>query len=378
MAGVDLSSLSPSQMQVAISTGKAPDGSSISLSDMQKISDELQKSLNGSNKTSDTTYLGLGIEKTLPQVTNTPQSVSRWELGKFADANKDTIFKDPASGKYYIKGSDGKNHEVTSYETATIGAKWTSRGDASAASANKEVTENTCLDNVVSNYNKTRKEGTRELTREDVVACNPEVFGTEAQNKRKVSEDGVANLFQGDKLKLPVVSEEELPPPPPPPPPPEDKGKTEGADPLPDPGAAPKDVKTVHFSNGKIGPNVSNTDLENDNPLFNLADKYSYSTGVTEAATGKVTREMDMQAILSKLEIASGGSKIVTYQQISDLIKKNEDYTKSGYDYKLPDSYKNKAIDLEKLKDSLGFAEVGDFRKGKGAFSMDDCTISTE
>lgn len=63
---MDISSLSPSQMQVAISTGKAPDGSDLSSSDMSQISDALQQALSGSSANTDST-MGLTVEKSKPQ-----------------------------------------------------------------------------------------------------------------------------------------------------------------------------------------------------------------------------------------------------------------------------------------------------------------------
>lgn len=151
------------------------------------------------------------------------------------------------------------------------------------------------------------------------------------------------------------------------------KGETAGSEPLPDPTPVPKKVETVHFSNGQTGPNVASTDLEPDSPLFSLAEKHNYTGGASDG-----TKEMNMQKILSDLSMASGGKNIVTYKQIADFIKKDEDYTKAMYDYKLPDAYKDKAIDIDKLKKLLGFAEAGDSGRGRGAFRMGDCTIPIE
>lgn len=49
---LDISTLSPAQMQTALATGKGPDGSTLSSSDMQKITDAIQQGLNGNSTTS--------------------------------------------------------------------------------------------------------------------------------------------------------------------------------------------------------------------------------------------------------------------------------------------------------------------------------------
>lgn len=161
---------------------------------------------------------GIVYEQTSPELNKdytlytqekgTPQSVSREGLAEYADNHKEQITQD-ANGKYFMKCTDGTEHEIAGFQKAKIGDKWTGWNDAAGRCTNADVTENTCLDNVVSNYNKTRPEGTRALTREDVVACNQEIFGKEGCDKRGKSVDGVANLFVGDELKLPVLANEE-------------------------------------------------------------------------------------------------------------------------------------------------------------------------
>lgn len=176
--------------------------------------DEVSIKLAGSPNPADS-MKGLGIEKKYSQIAaDTPSVESRENLKGYADTHKEKVETDPQTGEMYLIRPNGNKYRISRFDEYEINAKWVSWEDAakkSNSSNNKSIA--TCLDNAVTNYNKTRDDGTRVITREDVVACNAEIFGESGCRKRGTSVDGVANLFQGDKLRLPVIYEQEpLPP----------------------------------------------------------------------------------------------------------------------------------------------------------------------
>lgn len=207
----DYSSLSPSNLSLLQSLFIAGNGGVTGIVSSDSIFG------NPAASTELVSMTGITFEKTIKsknlnnsriytEITDTPESVGRNKLATYADAHKDQITQD-SSGKYFLTTADGTKHQIIGFQEAAIGAPWESFADATKRCENINVTPNTCLDNVVSNYNKTRREGTRELTREDVVACNPEIFGTESSANRGTSCDGIANVVVGDVIKLPVIAE---------------------------------------------------------------------------------------------------------------------------------------------------------------------------
>lgn len=168
----------------------------------------------GNASASISSNIGLVVEKRFIEVTDKPQQGPNNKLREYADGHG-AMFKGP-DGLDYLKGSDDKIYQVMRQEKYEINTQWTSEADAT-----KHTIENgkaDTLDAIVAHYNQSLKEGERKITREDVVACNPEIFGSKGCEERGTSIDGVANLRAGDKDKsgdiliIPVLSEKSAPP----------------------------------------------------------------------------------------------------------------------------------------------------------------------
>lgn len=166
-----------------------------------------------SSTSSNDSTVGLKVERTCTykynEITQEPPKVERNELASYADKYGENITRDKNGIPTKLIRPNGEEYNIDHCEEFFIGTEWKGWKEES----DKCIKGNTgkkfsSLDAMVAYYNDNRPKGVREITREDVAACNSETFGTEGCNKRGTSVDDVANLYVDDKLILPVIYEE--------------------------------------------------------------------------------------------------------------------------------------------------------------------------